>query len=63
MSLSRAETFACPYCMSLNDLEIDEQNDLNQHFIVDCQICCAPIEVFIEETEFGLTIHAKRDDE
>ena len=63
MSLSRAETFSCPYCMSINDIEIDEENDINQQQIVDCQICCAPIEVFIEDTEFGLIIQAKRDDE
>ena len=63
MSLTHTETFACPYCMSVNDIEIDEQNDLNQHFIVDCHICCAAIEVFVENTEFGLMIHAKKDDD
>ncbi|MGQ8366882.1 CPXCG motif-containing cysteine-rich protein [Glaciecola sp. 1036] len=63
MSLSRAETFECPYCMTSNDIEIDEINDINQHQIVDCQICCSPIEVFIEDTGFGVNIIAKRDDE
>jgi hypothetical protein len=33
--------------MVINDIEIDEENDLNQQQIVDCQICCSPIEVVI----------------
>jgi len=33
--------------MVTNDLEIDVDNDLNQQQIVDCQICCSPIEVFV----------------
>ncbi|MFT6087210.1 MAG: hypothetical protein ACJA11_002461, partial [Glaciecola sp.] len=30
MSLSRTENFECPYCMTYNDLEIDEANDIGQ---------------------------------
>jgi transcription elongation factor Elf1 len=63
MSLSRAERFECPYCMTMNDIEIDEVNDIGQDQIVDCQICCAPIEVSIIDNGFGLEIIAKRDDE
>lgn len=63
MSLTQAATFECPYCMTYNDLEIDEQNDIGQMQIVDCQICCQPIEVTVWDTEFGLEIQAKRDDE
>jgi hypothetical protein len=33
--------------MVINNIEIDEENDLNQQQIVDCQICCSPIEVFV----------------
>ncbi|MFW8591371.1 CPXCG motif-containing cysteine-rich protein [Glaciecola sp. 2405UD65-10] len=63
MSLSRAERFECPYCMTINDIEVDEVNDFNQQQIVDCQICCSPIEVTVYDSEFGIKIVAKRDDE
>jgi hypothetical protein len=33
--------------MVTNDIQIDEENDLNQQQIVDCQICCSPIEVVV----------------
>jgi hypothetical protein len=63
MSLTSAERFDCPYCMTINDIEIDEANDIGQQHIVDCQICCAPIEIFIHDNGFSLEIIAKRDDE
>ncbi len=47
MSLTAHAEFSCPYCMVINDIEIDEQNDLNQQQIVDCQICCSPIEIVV----------------
>jgi hypothetical protein len=47
MSLTTSEKFSCPYCMVINGIEIDEENDLNQQQIVDCQICCSPIEVVV----------------
>jgi|TARA_R110002096_G_scaffold219955_1_gene408461 hypothetical protein len=47
MSLTEIAEFSCPYCMVTNGLEIDEENDLNQQQIVDCKICCSPIEVFV----------------
>jgi len=61
MSLTHAEVFECPYCMTPNDIEIDEQYDIGQQQIVDCQICCSPIEVFVRQDEFGLSIEAKTD--
>jgi hypothetical protein len=33
--------------MVTNDIQIDEENDLNQQQIVDCQICCSPIEIVV----------------
>ena len=63
MSLTEARCFECPYCMTINDIEIDLENDLNQQQIVDCQICCNPIEIFISETAIGFDITARRDDE
>ena len=63
MSLTIAEKFECPYCMTINDIEIDEANDVGQQQIVDCQICCQPIEIFIMDNGFGIELIAKRDDE
>ena len=47
MSLTASADFSCPYCMVTNDIQIDEENDLNQQQIVDCQICCSPIEILV----------------
>ncbi|MEP4889154.1 MAG: CPXCG motif-containing cysteine-rich protein [Aliiglaciecola sp.] len=63
MSLTVASKFECPYCMTINDLEIDEANDINQQQIVDCQICCQPIELQVIDNGFGIEVIAKRDDE
>ena len=63
MSLTEAASFECPYCMTINDIDIDIENDINQHQIVDCQICCQPIEVMITESPSGFVVIARRDDE
>lgn len=63
MSLTIAEKLECPYCMTYNDIEIDEVNDIGQQQIIDCQICCQPIEVLIIDNGFGIEIIATRDDE
>lgn len=61
MSLSHAEAFECPYCMTINDIEIDIINDIDQWQIVDCQICCQPIEVMVCETQDGFYCDVRRD--
>lgn len=63
MSLSVPETFSCPYCMSINDIDIDIDNDVGYGQIIDCQICCSPIEITIHLDQDCLRIDAKRDDE
>ena len=55
-----AETFECPYCMSTNDIEVDPINDVAQWQIIDCQICCQPIEVMIQDSQFGLILEVKK---
>lgn len=62
MSLTEASGFSCPYCMTYNDLDIDIDNDVGQQQIVDCQICCQPIELSVFYSgDFGFEIVAKRD--
>jgi hypothetical protein len=33
--------------METNDIDVDEEHDINQAQIVDCQVCCSPIEITI----------------
>ncbi|MFT4938663.1 MAG: hypothetical protein ACI88A_001692 [Paraglaciecola sp.] len=33
--------------MAINEIKVDEDNDLNQQQIVDCRVCCSPIEITI----------------
>lgn len=64
MSLTHEAEFGCPYCMAPNSIEIDPMNDLNQQQIVDCQICCQPIELMVVEVGDGeFEVHARTDDE
>ncbi|MBE1301929.1 MAG: CPXCG motif-containing cysteine-rich protein [Alteromonadaceae bacterium] len=63
MSLSEAESFSCPYCMVINDIEVDLSHDINQTQIVDCQICCQPIEVQVIESMYGIECVVRREDE
>ncbi|CUS48008.1 MAG: cysteine-rich protein [Idiomarinaceae bacterium HL-53] len=64
MPLSYESEFSCPYCMAPNMLEIDALNDVGQAQIVDCQICCQPIEIAVFESEHGdFEIVARTDDE
>ncbi|RUO36904.1 CPXCG motif-containing cysteine-rich protein [Aliidiomarina shirensis] len=64
MSLSYESEFSCPYCMAPNALEIDAANDVGQAQIVDCQICCQPIELTVQETMDGeFEVVARTDDE
>ena len=63
MSLIKINKFECPYCMAYNSLQIDEENDGGQEQIVDCQICCSPIELRLIDNGFGIEIIATRDDD
>ncbi len=64
MSLTHEAEFSCPYCMATNSIEIDPVNDVQQQQIVDCQICCQPIEVVIAETPNGeFEVLVRTDDE
>ncbi|WP_218354171.1 CPXCG motif-containing cysteine-rich protein [Alteromonas lipotrueiana] len=47
MSLATPATFNCPYCMEPNEVEIDEINDTGQTQVLDCQVCCQPIEMTV----------------
>lgn len=63
MSLTESNVFECPYCMTINDIEVDPSYDIDQTQVVDCQICCQPIEVFITDSEYGIQIRAEREND
>jgi hypothetical protein len=45
MPLEHDEEFFCPYCGQSNPLVVDISGGRNQSFVVDCEVCCAPIAV------------------
>jgi hypothetical protein len=50
--------------MVFNHIEIDPDNDLDQQQIVDCQVCCSPIEIYISgDSQSGFDIIATTDNE
>jgi hypothetical protein len=42
-----SETIRCPYCGQSFELVIDTSNR-TQRFTTDCEVCCRPLEVFVE---------------
>ena len=45
MPLEDFPDFLCPYCGQPNTLAVDLTGGARQDFVVDCEICCAPIAV------------------
>ena len=43
MSLEQFNAFLCPYCSGDNELLVDLSGGPHQEFVVDCEVCCAPI--------------------
>jgi len=48
MSLEQSENFSCPYCGETNDLPVDISGGPRQEFVVDCEVCCAPIVIRLQ---------------
>jgi hypothetical protein len=43
MDLEEFDNFLCPYCGQSNQLLLDTTAGNTQKFVVDCEVCCAPI--------------------
>jgi len=43
MSIEEFESFSCPYCGETNELLVDLSGGAHQEYVVDCEVCCAPI--------------------
>ncbi|MEG3765573.1 CPXCG motif-containing cysteine-rich protein [Alteromonas sp. 14N.309.X.WAT.G.H12] len=63
MSLTRTLLFHCPYCMEPNEVEVDELNDIDVMQIIDCQVCCQPIEMTITGDRDHMTAQVKQENE
>ena len=64
MSLEQYADFLCPYCGQSNDLLVDITGGVSQEFVVDCQVCCAPIVLRVRvRGEEILAIEARKENE
>ena len=55
----READIACPYCGETITILIDESAGA-QHYIEDCQVCCRPIEVHVDES---MTVTTRSENE
>jgi len=56
-------TISCPYCGEAIDILIDDE-DMEQQYIEDCQICCRPITFIIASSSRGemtVSAHSEND--
>lgn len=49
--------------MASNDVEIDEINDVGQVQVLDCQVCCQPIELTVFQHGDELELEAIREND
>ena len=63
MSLATPALFHCPYCMEPNEVEIDEINDAGQTQVLDCQVCCQPIEMTVRGRGDEMTVEVRQENE
>ena len=47
--------------MEPNEVEIDEQNDINVMQVLDCQVCCQPIEMTVYSDGDNLTVQVEQE--
>jgi transposase-like protein len=52
----------CPYCGETNSLEIDCSSG-SQDYIEDCQVCCRPINIFINIDDDDVQLHVAHENE
>lgn len=55
------ETVDCPYCGESLEVLID-QEEIGQHYIEDCQVCCKPITFVIGVDSGGNLLVSVRDE-
>jgi Cysteine-rich CPXCG len=45
--MQESEKIQCPYCGQAFELAVDT-SEAAQQFTVDCEVCCRPMEVFLQ---------------
>lgn len=56
--------FSCPYCGESNSIEIYSSDGSKQNFIVDCEVCCRPIQIKATfDSDGKVSIDVKNDEE
>ncbi len=64
MSLEENEHFFCPSCGEPNGLLVDLTAGPAQEFVVDCEVCCAPIVVYLKiRGGRGVDIDVRKENE
>lgn len=63
MSLTTPLIFHCPYCMEPNEVGVDEINDVDVMQVLDCQICCQPIEMTVYREGDSLAAQVEREND
>ena len=54
----------CPYCGEVISLRVDQTGGSRQFFVTDCEVCCRPIDVELEnDVEGEVSLTAKRSGE
>lgn len=46
--------FKCPYCFEKISMLLDLSEDGAQDYIEDCEVCCQPIQIHYESTDYKL---------
>ena len=62
MNLLQNHDITCPYCGEHFPLEIDVSSG-TQEYIEDCEVCCRPINVFIDVNEDNVQLHVTNENE
>lgn len=56
--------FDCPYCMTMNALQVDKTGGERQVFVTDCETCCKPIKIEINiEPDGYVSLSAAQENE
>lgn len=58
------QEISCPYCSEAITVRVDQTAGRRQFFVIDCEICCRPIEVEVDMDADGyIHLVAKREGE
>ena len=62
MDLLQSHTVGCPYCGENIDVVID-CSEISQEYIEDCQVCCRPINFYINVMDEDVDIRVTSENE